>query len=141
MQFKQALKAAGLANPGRTTWCGLTPDGVPVFTIWQHEIHKFNGRWFAWWSHGGERDSDGEIAQSRKDHARAFIARATQNIGTPCRVVIIEPKFSKQQDISVAEAHYPHPVWARVVFRITDPEANQFIAELLQPEASGRGDA
>ena len=131
MQFKEALRAAGLPNPGRTTWSGITPDGIAVFTIWEHEIHQVNQRWFAWWSHGGSRDSAGELAQSRKDHARAFIQRATDNLGRQCHAVIVKPKFDKHGEISAERAEYPHPTWGTVVFRTTDIDALQFVAELL----------
>ena len=47
MQFKEALKTAGLVNPGRTTWCGVAADGTAVFTIWSHEVHQMDGRLFA----------------------------------------------------------------------------------------------
>ena len=131
MQFKQALLAAGLANPGRTTWCGTTPDKVPVFTIWEHEVHKLNGRWFAWWSHAGARDSDGELSPRMKASARAYIALASKNIGLQCRAVINTPKFAADGSASAAKALYPHPLWAKVVFRTADVEARQFIAELF----------
>ena len=134
MQFKEALKAAGLPNPGRTTWSGVTPEGVPVFTIWQHEIHQVSGRWFAWWSHGGSRDSTGELVPSRKAHAKAFVQRATENLGSRCRAVIVTPRFGKQGEVSVEHAEYPHEIWSTVVFRTTDMDALQFIAELLPAE-------
>lgn len=138
MQFKEALRAAGLVNPGRTTWSGVAADGAAVFTIWEHEVHQINGRWFAYWSHGGSRDSDGELPPLRKAHARAFIQRATDNLGRPCRAVVLTPKFDKHGKISAARAEYPHPTWGKVVFRTTDFEALQFIAELSPPNEEQR---
>jgi hypothetical protein len=44
MQFKEALKKAGLPNPGRTTWCGKATDGTAVFTIWSHEVRRLDQR-------------------------------------------------------------------------------------------------
>ena len=131
MQFKEALKAAGLSNPGRTTWCGRTPDNLVVFTIWEHEIHKLDGRWFAWWSHVGVRNNDGEFSPRKKAKAGAFIALAGQHIGRSCRAVIITPKVAADGSVSVEQAIYPHPLWARVVFRTVDHDAHQFTAELL----------
>ena len=131
MQFKEALRAAGLPNPGRTTWSGITPEGIAVFTIWEHEIHQVNGRWFAWWSHGGSRDRTGEHAPSRKASAKAFLKRANDNLGLPCRAVIVTPRFDKHGEVNAERAEYPHAAWGRVVFRTTDMDAIQFIAELL----------
>ena len=138
MHFKEALRAAGLANPGRTTWSGVAPDGVAVFTIWEHEVHQINGRWFAYWSHGGSRESDGELPSGRKAHARAFIKRATDNLGRSCRAVVVTAKFDEHGDVSADRAEYPHPAWGKVVFRTTDLEALQFIAELSPPIAELR---
>jgi len=144
MQFKEALKAAGLARPGRTTWSGITPDGTPVFTIWEHEIYKIKGRWFASWNHDPERDTEFEHSPRRLGTARMFIERATQSIGRRVRVVIVVPKRDKKGRISAGEALYPHSKWASAEFRVTDQDAYQFVAELF-PEskptskAAGRG--
>ena len=131
MQFKEALKAAGLRNPGRTTWSGITPDGIAVFTIWEHEIHQVNGRWFAWWNHGAPKEGKGELTPSRKGHAKAFLQRATDNLGLQCRAVIVKPRFDSHGEVSAERAEYPHTAWGTVVFRITDMDALQFVAELL----------
>ena len=107
---------------------------MPVFTIWEHEIHKVDGRWFAWWSHGGARDGNGELTARRKAQARSFIRLAAQNIGRRCRAVVVKPKLAENGQVSVEEAQYPHPMWAVVIFRITDSDAIQFVAELLPGE-------
>jgi hypothetical protein len=38
MKFKEASNAAGLRNPGRTTWCGVASHGTAVFTMWAHDV-------------------------------------------------------------------------------------------------------
>lgn len=134
MQFKEALRAAGLVNPGRTTWSGIAGDGEPVFTIWSHQVHQVDGRFFVWWDHTGDRTENGELFSHRKGHARTFIALAAANLGKPCRAVIVHPKVTEEGSDSVESADYPHPVWSRVVFRAVDEEALQFIAELVSGE-------
>lgn len=123
MQFKEALKAAGLANPGRTTWSGTASDGVPVFTIWAHEVYRVNGRWFASWNHDAEKDSDFDNSPGRQGTARTFIQRATKNLGRRVRAVIVVPKIDSKKRVSVDHAVYPHPQWASAEFRVTDPDA------------------
>jgi hypothetical protein len=131
MQFKEALRAAGLARPGRTTWSGIASDGVPVFTIWSNEIRKVDGRYFAWWDHTGRRSPDGELMPNRKSRARTFVERAASNLGTPCRAVIIHPRMTVEGNKGVDSAIYPHPAFGCVVFRSADVDALQFIAELV----------
>ena len=132
LQFKEALRAAGLQRPGRTTWCGVADGGVAVFTIWTHEIHKVNGRFFAWWSHDGQRDANGEFSVRQKGSARRFINLASENLGRPCRAVLVHPKMIHNRNAGVAYTEYPHPEMGTVVFRTADLAALQFIAE-LQP--------
>ncbi len=133
MKFKEALKAAGLANPGRTTWCGIAEDGMPVFTVWSQEVRRVHGRYFAWWDHTGKRDANGEHSPSRSARARTFIELAVRNLGSPCRAVILHPRVTERGIDGVATADYPHPALARVVFRFADVDALQFVAELLPP--------
>ena len=135
MQFKEALKAAGLANPGRTTWSGTTPDGTPVFTIWAHEVYRVNGRWFASWNHDPEKDTELEVSPRRRGTASMFIKRATEHIGRRVRAVIVMPKRDSKGRIAAGDTVYPHPMWASAVFRVTDQDALQFVAELF-PEAA-----
>ena len=134
MQFKEALRAAGLANPGRTTWSGIASDKMPVFTIWEHEIYRLNGRWFASWNHNAERDVELELSAKRKGTARMFIKRASLSGGRPVRVVVVIPKYGKEGKVSVGEAFYPHPKWASAVFRFADQDAYQFVAELFSEQ-------
>ena len=131
MRFKEALKMAGLANPGRTTWCGIATDGVSVFTIWSHEVHQVDGRFFAWWDHAGQRDSEGELSPRRKGSARRFVTLAGANLGRSCRAVIVHPRMVDDRVAGVESAEYPHPRMARAMFRTVDLDARQFIAELL----------
>ena len=131
MQFKEALRAAGLANPGRTTWSGVTPDGTSVFTIWEHEIYEVKGRWFASWNHDPERDIEFEISPRRMGTARKFIERASESIGHRLRVVIVVPKRDKEGKISVGSALYPDQRWSSALFRFADQDALQFVAELF----------
>ena len=144
MQFKEALRAAGLENPGRTTWSGITPDGIAVFTIWEHEIYKTNGRWFASWNHDPEKDVEFDISPRRQGTARMFIQRATENVGRRVRAVIVVPKRDSKGRISAGDTIYPHPQWATAVFRLTDQDALQFVAELfpaLTLDREGASDA
>ena len=134
MQFKEALRAAGLANPGRTTWSGTASDKTPVFTIWEHEIYRLNGRWFASWNHDTERDVELELSTKRKGTARMFIKRASLSNGSPVRVVVVIPKYGNDGKVSVGEAFYPHPRWASAVFRFADQDAYQFVAELFSEQ-------
>ena len=136
MQFKEALRAAGLANPGRTTWSGVTPDGTSVFTIWEHEIYKVDGRWFASWNHDAERDDALEVSSHRVGTARKFIERASESIGHRVRVVIVVPKRDKEGKISVGSAVYPDPRWSSAVFRFADQDSRQFVAELFFEETA-----
>jgi hypothetical protein len=131
MQFKEALRAAGLANPGRTTWSGITSDKTPVFTIWEHEIYKLNGRWFAGWNHDAECDVELELSAKRKGTARMFIKRASLSNGCPVRGVVVISKYGNEGKVTVDEAFFPHPKWASAVFRFADQDAYQFVAELF----------
>ncbi|MDB9315258.1 hypothetical protein PN462_19240 [Spirulina sp. CS-785/01] len=135
MQFKEALRAAGLLNPGRTTWYGVATDGVPVFTIWFHEVRHINGRYFAWWDHEGLKDTDGEPKLRQKGRAWNYLELAAENLGKPCRAVIVHPKMTEQGNTGVASAEYPHSTMSRIVFRTVDIDALQFIAELLPEES------
>ena len=136
MLFKEALRAAGLSNPGRTTWSGVTPDGILVFTIWEHEIYEVNGRWFASWNHDPERDTEFEISPRRMGTARKFIERASESIGRRVRVVIVVPKRDKEGKISVGSALYPDERWSSALFRFADQDALQFVAELFVEPAA-----
>lgn len=123
MKFKEALQAAGLVKPGRTTWSGTRPDGQTVFTIWDHETVEIEGRLFTSWYHSGP------LTSGRLGTARAYVRRAKKNIGVPCRAVIL----TKNSAGGVGSAEYPHPKMARVLFRFVDEEALQYSAELLPP--------
>lgn len=133
MQFKEALKKAGLTNPGRTTWCGVAADGMPVFTIWTSDIHRIGDRFFAWWSHPNLEAEPDPVQRTpyHQGQQRTFIALADANMGRPCRAVIIHRKPGTD---SVGSAVYPDARMARVDFRVVDVEALQFIAELLPDE-------
>lgn len=133
MKFKEALGAAGLANPGRTTWHGETPGGVPVFTIWSDDIHQIDERFFAWWDHAGEVGLHKEPNPRQKARARAFVRRAASAIGGRCRIVVVEALQPKPAPRSFASALYPHPKWAVGLVRTADVDALQFIIELLPP--------
>jgi hypothetical protein len=129
MKFKEALKAAGLANPGRTTWCGKATDGTPVFTIWSHDIRKINGRLFVWWDHNNAKrgfDTPKQISQQR-----TFVRLAAASVGKKCRAVIIHRKPGTWL---VASADYPDQRKARADIRVADIDALQFIIELLPPD-------
>lgn len=130
MQFKEALKKAGLQNPGRTTWCGVAVDGVPVFTIWTSDIHRIGDRFFAWWSHPNLETEPHPVDRTahHQGRQRTFITLADANKGRACRAVILHRKPGTD---SVGDAVYPDPRMARVDFRIVDVDALQFIAELL----------
>ncbi len=134
MQFKEALRAAGLEKPGRTTWCGIATDGVPVFTIWANETRWVNGRVFAWWDHDGKRNDSGSLSPHRLGRALRFIQLAQANIGKPCRAVLLHPRIIDHHVEGVDYAEYPHPAMGTVVFRATYVDALQFIAELLPSE-------
>jgi hypothetical protein len=135
MQFKEALRQAGLRNPGRTTWSGVAPDGTLVFTIWDDLIRQIDGRSYAWWDHNesrvlgasGTTPSPGGMAR-----ARAFIRRAQKAMATRRRypVVIVHAKKAG----GVESAEYPHKRWAWVEFRAADLGSRQFIAELFPPD-------
>ena len=125
---------AGLRNPGRTTRHGEAADGTAVFTIWSDDIHKIDGRFFAWWDHCGEPRLHEEPGPEQKNRARAFIERAADNIGKSCRAVIVHPVHPKPESRSVNSAEYPHPQWARAHFRTADTDALQFVVELLPPD-------
>jgi hypothetical protein len=131
MQFKEALKKAGLANPGRTTWCGVATDGIPVFTIWSNQIHQIGGRWFAWWDHNESRWPKGRKDEPARGVARArtFMRLAQGHLGKDCRAVILHPKDGG----GVHSAEYPNQQFARARFRTADLDALQFIVELLPP--------
>ena len=124
MGFIKALKAAGLSNPGRRTWHGISLDGVAVFTIWEREIRQVDGRWFAWWDHRYESEHGG-MSASRRGSANTFIRHAQKCGDSIGRVVIVTGLDSADS------AQYPHPEWARIKFLAVSPEALQFIAELL----------
>ena len=134
MKFKEALKEAGLRNPGRTTRHGQADDGTAVFTIWSDDIHQVDGRFFAWWDHPGEPGPHEEPALKQKARARAFVKRAHANIGTKCRAVIVHPVRPKPEGRSADSAEYPHPKWATATFRAADIDALQFIVELSPPD-------
>ena len=135
MRFKDALTKAGLPKPGRTTWCGTAIDGTPVFTIWRHEVRQLNGRFFAWWDHAGERGADGELSKRRKGQAKTFISLVAENIGRPCRAVIINAKMDNDgRSVGAESAEYPHPKMAKVVFRFVERDALQFLAELFSED-------
>src|SRR6266511_3858518 len=96
MQFKEALKSAGLSRPGRTTWCGTAVDGTAVFTIWLHDVHDVDGRLFAWWDHNRLRITRPawpaerlKLTPSQRSRATTFIKLAAANIGKASRAVII----------------------------------------------------
>jgi hypothetical protein len=127
MGFVEALRAAGLERPGRTTWHGTTPDGTSVFTVWAKEIRQVGGRHFVWWDHNGERVC-GELSDRRKQQGMAYIRHAQQVTGTICRAVVV------RGDATAESAVYPHAQWARIKFLTVIPEAMQFVAELLPPE-------
>lgn len=131
MKFKEALRKAGLRNPGRTTRHGEADDGTAVFTIWSDDIHQIDGRFFAWWDHSGEPGLHAEPSSAQKNRSRAFIERAADNIGRRCRAVIVHPVHAKPAGRSAESAEYPHPKWARAEFRTADVDALQFIVELL----------
>ena len=131
MQFKEALKKAGLANPGRTTWKGKAADGTAVFTIWSHEVRKIDGRLFAWWDHNDRREPYVELAPRQRSRGRTFIKMAAANIGKSCRAVIVHLNTARN---GVASADYPHARMARAQFRTADLDALQFIVELLPPK-------
>jgi hypothetical protein len=133
MKFKEALKAAKLPNPGRTTWHGKASDGTAVFTIWADDIHRVDGRFFAWWDHPGEPGLHQEPSARQKSRARAFVKRAAANIGKSCRAVIIHPSCPKSEGRRAGSAEYPHSKWARAEIRAADVDAIQFIIELLPP--------
>lgn len=131
MKFKDALKAAGLRNPGRTTRHGQAEDGTSVFTIWSDDIHLIDGRSFAWWDHCGEPALHEEPSAREKDLARTFVDRAASSIGKRCRVVIVNPARPKPESRAVASAEYPHPRWAEGEFRSADRNAMHFVVELF----------
>lgn len=128
MKFKEALKAAGLANPGRTTWCGRATDGTAVFTIWSHDIRKINGRLFVWWDHNNAKF--GSDTPQQMGHERTFVKLAAANVGRKCRAIIIHRKPGTRD---VASADYPDPRMARADVRTADVDALQFTIELLPP--------
>jgi hypothetical protein len=127
MKFKEALRAAGLSNPGRTTWCGVASDGTPVFTIWAHDVRQINGRFFAWWDHGDLHYPTPTARPKQIAKRRLFVKRAKANLDRKCRAVIVHSGRVKWQ---ASSADYPHPEMAVVRFRVADVEAIQFIAEL-----------
>lgn len=129
MKFKEALKAAGLKNPGRTTWCGVAGDGTPVFTIWAHEVRQINGRLFAWWSHGDLHYPTPTATPTQIAKRRSFVKLAAANIDGECRAVIVHHKRGRLWEAGSAD--YPHPQMAVVQFRFADVQAIQFVAELL----------
>ena len=131
MKFKEALIAAGIQNPGRTTWHGKAIDGTPVITIWADDIHQIDGRFFAWWDHAGEPGLHKDIAARQKAKARAFVRRLAGAVDKHCRVVIVHPSQPKPARRSFASATYPHPNWAVGLIRAADTEALQFIVELV----------
>ncbi|MGE3843070.1 MAG: hypothetical protein AB7I50_15965 [Vicinamibacterales bacterium] len=109
-------------------------DGTAVFTIWAHDIREIEGRFFAWWDHGHSKAETGEgMPKTQRGHVRNFVRLAAQNLGKPCRAVIVHRKPGSWE---VASADYPHPRWARADFRCADRDALQFIVELLPPEAA-----
>jgi hypothetical protein len=97
MKFKEALKAAGLRNPGRTTRHGKASDGTGVFTIWVDDIHRVDGRFFAWWDHAGEPGLHQEPSARQKSSARSFVKRAAENVGRSCRAAIVHPACPKSE--------------------------------------------
>ena len=128
MKFKEALKAAGLRNPGRTTWCDLAIDGTPVFTIWAHDVRQINGRLFAWWDHGDLHYPTPTATPKQVAKRRSFVKLAAANLDQKCRAVIVHRKRGSWE---ASSADYPHPQMAVVRFRAANIEAIQFIAELL----------
>lgn len=131
MTFAEALRAAGIQNPGRTTRHGQAEDGTPVFTIWADDVHVVDGRSFAWWDHCGEAVGHAEPPLRKKAAARAFVRRAEASVGRYCRIVIVHPKSPKPDRREVARAEYPHPKWARATVRFADSQALHFLFELL----------
>jgi len=127
MKFKEALKAAGLSNPGRTTWCGVASDGIPVFTIWFHDVRQIDGRFFAWWDHGDLHLPTPTARPTQIAKRRSFVKLAAANVHKKCRAVIVHSERVLWQ---ASSADYPHPEMAVVRFRTADVEAIQFIAEL-----------
>lgn len=130
MKFKEALKAAGLRNPGRTTWCGVADDGTPVFTIWAHDVRQVNGRLFAWWDQGDLRYPTPTATKTKIAKRKSFVKLAAANLGKPCRAVVV---YRKGRSWEVSSAEYPHPKMAVARFRAADLDAVQFIVELLRP--------
>jgi len=123
MKYKEALRAAGIKNPGRTTWCKVATDGIPVFTIWSDDVRVISGRRFAWWDH---RDCKlASVSVSKIAKRRGFIKLAAAHLGQPCRAVIVHRKGEE-----VLSADYPHPKMATVRFLTTNIDAAQFLAEL-----------
>jgi hypothetical protein len=128
MKFKEALKAAGLRNPGRTTWCGVATDGTPVFTIWAHDIRQINSRLFAWWDHGDCHYPSPTATATQIAKRRSFVKLAAANIDQECRAVIVRRKGRSWE---AASAEYPHPEMAVARFRVANVDAAQFIVELF----------
>jgi hypothetical protein len=128
MQFKEALRAAGLSRPGRTTWCKVASDGTPVFTIWFHDIRQVDDRFFAWWEHGDLQYPTPTATAVQINKRRSFVKLAAAHLGRACRGVIVHRKGPDSWDVGAAD--YPHPELAVVRFRSADVDAIQFIAEL-----------
>ena len=136
MKFKEALKAAGLPNPGRTTWHGTATDGTPVFTIWGRDIRQIDGRFFAWWTHGDLHYKDPSATKSQIARRRAFVEHAERSVGRECRAVIVHDTKNKSWEVAAAE--YPHPQMAIAKFMFADADAVHFVVELLPPPQSVR---
>src|SRR5262245_32466964 len=130
MKFKEALKAAGVKNPARTTWCRVASDGTPVFTIWAHDVRNIGGRLFAWWDHGDLHYPNPTATPTQIAKRRSFVKLAAGHLDHECRAVIVHRKGKSWE---ASSADYPHPQMATVRFRTADVDAIQFIAELLPP--------
>lgn len=108
MKFKEALRAAGLKNPGRTTCCGIAGDGTPVFTIWAHDVRQIGGRLFAWWNHGDLLHPTPTASPSQIAKRRSFVKAAAATAGQECRAVIVHRKRGSSEAVSAA---YPILEW------------------------------
>lgn len=97
----EAFKRLGAIEPMyREKWSGRRPDGEAVFTIWQEEIAKENGEWVARWR--GE-EADSILSAQRAASADKFLKLAAENIGKPCRFIMVMKKAGTESDIDSCE--------------------------------------